>query len=121
MERPYRQIKVSSHRDMAAKLMIIHPASQKRDRSHHVGKIPASESEADSDDEIDRRRTQPEAPTGIQRSGNGQSRTIHDVVQIRRPKGTPGTDWSIAIEMGLAGSTKKKEKYNLLKVRHIVH
>lgn len=43
---------------------------------------------------------------------------INDIVQIQRPKGTPGTDWSIAIEMGLAGSTKKKERYNLLKVSH---
>ena len=44
--------------------------------------------------------------------------SINEVIQIQRPKGTPGTDWSIAIKMGLAGSTKKKEKYNLLKVSH---
>jgi hypothetical protein len=44
---------------------------------------------------------------------------IQDVVKVPRPKGQPGTDWSIAIEMGLAGSTKKKQKYNLLLVsRH---
>ncbi|KAF8230383.1 hypothetical protein L208DRAFT_1378520 [Tricholoma matsutake] len=44
-----------------------------------------------------------------------QQLSINEVIQIQRPKGTPGTEWTIAINMGLAGSTKKKEKYNLLK------
>lgn len=51
-------------------------------------------------------------------ANENQQLSINEVIQIQRPKGTPGTEWTIAINMGLAGSTKKKEKYNLLKVSH---
>jgi hypothetical protein len=58
-------------------------------------------------------------------TGNGHSseqhhvgsRTIHDsVARVPKPKGQAGKDWSIPVEMGLAGITKKKAKYSQLLV-----
>jgi hypothetical protein len=36
---------------------------------------------------------------------------------IPRPKGTAGTHFSIQVEMGLSGSTKKYDKYKAIQVR----
>jgi hypothetical protein len=36
---------------------------------------------------------------------------------IPKPPGTAGNDYSIQIEMGLAGSVKKSEKYKAIQVR----
>ena len=46
-------------------------------------------------------------------------RAPDSVVQVRKPRGQPGKDWSIQVEMGLAGSTKNKQKYSQLLVRTI--
>lgn len=48
----------------------------------------------------------------------GPAAAVEDVVRIPRPSGQPGKDWSIAVEMGLAGATKKRLRYNQIGVSH---
>lgn len=48
-------------------------------------------------------------------------RAIDKIVQVPKPKGQQGKDWSIQVEMGLAGSTKKKQKYSQLLVRTLTN
>jgi hypothetical protein len=56
------------------------------------------------------------ARNGHSDKGRRQSASINEVARVPKPKSQQGKDWSIAIEMGLAGSTKKKQKYSQLLV-----
>jgi len=53
---------------------------------------------------------------GELQSAGSNERDVHDM--IPRPKGTAGTNFSIQEEMGLAGSTKKYDKYKAIQVHN---
>jgi hypothetical protein len=53
--------------------------------------------------------------TGVQGGAKGDKDLVNS---IPKPPGTAGKDYSIQIEMGLAGTVKKSEKYKAIQVRH---